>query len=220
MEVGPGLAYEPVQDGEIVAVVTFLEMHRPPPGEVPSSGLRLRQMHPPMLEDYRALFRRVGARWLWFSRLLRDDESLGSIIHHPSVQIFAVENEQQSDVGLLELDFREPGECELSFVGLIPELSGKGHGRWLIAEAVRRAWSDGVKRVHVHTCSLDHSAALAAYRRAGFVAFKRAIERFPDPRLLGVLPMDCAPQVPVIGSPSRSRPAQRAERRSARASRH
>lgn len=201
MEVGPGLAYEPVQDGEIVAVVTFLEMHRPPHGPVPSSSLRLRQMHPPMLEDYRELFRRVGARWLWFSRLLRDDELLGAIIHHPGVQVFAVEDEEQSDVGLLELDFREPGECELSFVGLIPEMSGQGHGRWLIAEALRRAWSDGVKRVHVHTCSLDHPAALAAYRRAGFVALKRAIERFPDPRLLGVLPMDCAPQFPVIGSP-------------------
>ena len=40
------------------------------------------------------------------------------------------------DVGMLELDFREPGECELAFVGLIPELSGKGHGRWLLAEAL------------------------------------------------------------------------------------
>jgi hypothetical protein len=51
----------------------------------------------------------------------------------------------------------------------------------------------------VHTCSLDHPAALPAYRRAGFVPFKRAIERFPDPRLLGILPRDCAPQIPLIG---------------------
>src|SRR6185437_11861362 len=27
---------------------------------------------------------------------------------------------------------------------------------------------DGIERVHVHTCSLDHPAALSAYRRAGF----------------------------------------------------
>jgi hypothetical protein len=39
---------------------------------------------------------------------------------------------------------------------------------------------------------------LAAYRRAGFTAFKRAIERFPDPRLLGILPETCAPQIPLI----------------------
>ena len=63
--------------------------------------------------------------------------------------------------------------------------SGQGHGRWLLAEAVRLAWREGVERVHVHTCTLDHPAALAAYRRAGFVPYKRAVERFPDPRLLG-----------------------------------
>ncbi|HEX8840301.1 MAG TPA: GNAT family N-acetyltransferase, partial [Sphingomicrobium sp.] len=79
-------------------------------------------------------------------------------------------------------------------------LSGKGHGRWLLAEAVQRAWREGVTRVHVHTCSLDHPAALAAYRRAGFTPYKRAIERFPDPRLLGFLPKDCAPQIPLLGT--------------------
>ena len=97
---------------------------------------------------------------------------------------------------------RAAGECELAFIGLVPELAGHGHGRWLLAEALNRAWRDGVTRVHVHTCSLDHPAALAAYARAGFTADKRAIERFPDPRLLGHLPRDCAPQVPLFGTPT------------------
>ena len=104
------------------------------------------------------------------------------------------------EVGIVELDFREPNECELAFIGLVPELSGKGNGHWLLAEAVSRAWREGVSRVHVHTCSLDHPAALAAYRRAGFTPYKRAIERFIDPRHLGYLPKDCAPQVPLLGT--------------------
>jgi hypothetical protein len=58
----------------------------------------------------------------------------------------------------------------------------------------------GIRRVHVHTCTLDHPAALGAYRRAGFTAYKRAVETFRDPRLLGILPADCAPQVPLIGT--------------------
>jgi GNAT superfamily N-acetyltransferase len=128
------------------------------------------------------------------------DEELASIIRNPRVELFAVRNEAGRDVGMLELDFRERGECELAFVGLVPELSGHGHGRWLLAEAVSRAWRDGINRVHVHTCSLDHPAALSAYRRAGFTPYKRAIERFPDPRLLGILPEDCAPQVPLLGT--------------------
>ena len=201
MEVGPGLAYDLVPDGELAAVVTYLEMREPPSASVPPSGLSLRRLTPVGLDDYRRLFRQIGARWLWFSRLIRDDAELAAIVHHPDVHVYAVVAEDGAEVGLLELDFREAGACELAFVGLTPELSGQGHGRWLLAEAVRLAWRDGAKRVHVHTCTLDHPAALAAYARAGFTAYKRAIERFPDPRQLGFLPRDCAPQVPLLGTP-------------------
>jgi GNAT superfamily N-acetyltransferase len=194
------MAYDPLPDAELAAVVTYLEMRERPVVEVPTSPLRLRRIERPSLVDYRDLFRLVGAPWLWFSRLTMTDEALGAIIQHPRIELFKVEDESGRDAGMLELDFRERGQCELAFVGLIPELSGKGHGRWLLAEAVDHAWREGITRIHVHTCSLDHPAALAAYRRAGFTPYKRAIERFPDPRLLGILPKNCAPQVPLLGT--------------------
>ena len=192
------MSYEVVQNGHLAAVVTFLEMCARPAVSVPSSNLNLRRITSPKTGPYRELFRRVGATWLWFSRLVMDDAALATIIGDSQVELFAVEDEQGCDAGMLELDFREAGQCELAFVGLTPELSGKGHGRWLLSEATSKAWRDGISRVHVHTCSLDHPAALSAYRRAGFTPFKRAIERFPDPRLLKILPMDCAPQIPLI----------------------
>jgi GNAT superfamily N-acetyltransferase len=192
------MSYETVSNGELVAVVTYLEMHSRPDFDVPQSPLSLRRIEVPQPEPYRDLFRLVGAPWLWFSRLIMDDPHLSSIIQHPKVELDAVLDGNEREVGMLELDFRETHQCELSFIGLVPELSGKGHGRWLLAEAVMRAWREGVDRVHVHTCSLDHPAALGAYRRAGFTPFKRAIERFPDPRLLGILPKDCAPQIPLL----------------------
>jgi len=194
------VSYEPVADNQLAAVVTYLEMRQRPVAKVPPSQLSLRWVQQPLLDDYRRLFRLIGAPWLWFSRLIMDDLKLAAIIHHPQVELYIVVNETGTEAGMLELDFREPGECELAFVGLVPELSGKGHGRWLLAEVLLLAWRDGVTRVHVHTCTLDHPAALPAYRRAGFTAYKRAVERFPDPRLLGILPLDCAPQVPLLGT--------------------
>jgi GNAT superfamily N-acetyltransferase len=196
------MSYEPVGDGELAAVVTFLDMRERPVVHLPSSPLRLRRIAMPEVGAYRDLFRLVGAPWLWFSRLIMDDAKLASIIQDPGLDLFVVEEEQGREMGMLELDYRQAGECELSFIGLVPELAGKGHGHWLLAEAVSRAWRDGVRRVHVHTCSLDHPAALSAYRRAGFKPYRRAIERFPDPRLLGILPTDCAPQVPLLGTPA------------------
>jgi GNAT superfamily N-acetyltransferase len=194
------VSYESVPDNEVAAVVTYLEMRAPGEQPVPPSTLCLKRVEVPQPEHYRELFRLIGAPWLWFSRLILDDAHLAAIIQHPMVELDAVLDEHGREVGMLELDFREPHECELAFIGLIPELSGKGHGRWLLADAVRRAWREGVNRVHVHTCSLDHPAALSAYRRAGFTPYKRAIERFPDPRLLGILPKDCAPQIPLLGT--------------------
>ena len=202
------MSYETIRDGDLAAVVTFLEMRKRRALEVPSSPLSLHRVEQPDLDEYRQLFRQVGAPWLWFSRLIMSDEKLRAIIHDPGVELFAVKDERGHEVGMLELDYREAGQCELSFVGLVPEMSGRGHGRWLLAEAVRLAWRDGIERVHVHTCTLDHPAALRAYIRAGFTPYKRAIERFPDPRLLGILPRDCAPQSPVLGTDaSTSRPA-------------
>jgi GNAT superfamily N-acetyltransferase len=193
------MSYEAVPDGELAAVVTYLEMLEPPATEVPPSTLQLRHVASPAADHYRALFRKVGSPWLWFSRLVMDDDQLEAIIRDPGVELFEVAA-VEAVVGMIELDFREAGECELAFIGLVPGLAGQGHGRWLLAEAIQRAWRDGVTRVHVHTCSLDHPAALSAYRRASFTPFKRAIERFPDPRVLGILPPDCAPQIPLLGT--------------------
>jgi len=193
------MSYEAVPDGELAAVVTYLEMLEPPATEVPPSTLQLRHVASPAADQYRALFRKVGSPWLWFSRLVMDDDQLEAIIRDPGVELFEVAA-VEAVVGMIELDFREAGECELAFIGLVPGLAGQGHGRWLLAEAIQRAWRDGVTRVHVHTCSLDHPAALSAYRRAGFTPYRRAVECFPDPRLLGHLPRDCAPQVPLLGT--------------------
>jgi len=196
------MAYDPLAEGELAAVVTYLEMCSPPDQTVPDSPLSLQRVDVPQPEHYRELFRLIGAPWLWFSRLTLDDAHLAAIIQHPKVELYSVVDQTSREVGMLELDLREPHDCELSFVGLVPELSGKGHGRWLLAEAVRLSWREGVDRIHVHTCSLDHPAALSAYRRAGFTPYKRSIERFPDPRLLGILPRDAAPQIPLLGTPT------------------
>jgi GNAT superfamily N-acetyltransferase len=184
-------------EGHVGAVVTYLEMtERPPSTPVPASPLRLEPWPAPDPARYRALFRKVGARWLWYSRLLMDDERL----RREMAEVHAVVDAAGAEVGLLELDFRTPAEGLIRFLGLVPELTARGHGAWLFARTLALAWRPDVRRVHVNTCTLDHPAALPAYLKAGFVAYKRAFESFPDPRLAGLLPADSAPQLPLIGA--------------------
>ena len=195
----PAVSLAPIPPDQVATIVTSLEMRaRPTPRPMPASELRLVRWRHPELDKYRALFRRVGAPWLWFSRLVMPDAEVRRIIADDRVHVLAVEDRAKIEVGMLELDFREPGECELAYFALVPELAGRGHGRWLMAQALALAWAPGVARVWVHTCTLDHPSALNFYRAQGFVPFARAVETFPDPRLTGHLPRDAAPQIPLL----------------------
>ena len=193
------MALTRVPDDHLATVVTTLEMAaRPRPRAMPDAPLRLVRWTAPAPEKYRALFRRVGARWLWFSRLVMDDAVLVAIVHDPLVEVHAAVDRAGIEVGMIELDFRTPGACEIGYFALVPELAGRGLGRWLMAQALARAWRPGIGRVWLHTCTLDHPSALGFYRAQGFVATGRTVETFADPRATGVLPADAAPQVPLL----------------------
>jgi GNAT superfamily N-acetyltransferase len=191
--------YLDLPPGRLATLVTYLEMREPPPARpVPERpDLALRRWERPEPEAYRALYRRVGEPWLWFSRLLLTDAALRAILHDPGLEVYLPLRDGEP-IGLLELDFRTAGACELAFFGLVPEAVGTGAGRWLMARALERAWRAGIARVWVHTCHLDHPGALDFYRRSGFRPYKLAIEIFDDPRLSGVLPRTAAPRVPLI----------------------
>ncbi len=149
------------------------------------------------LDRYRRLFATVGRDNLWFSRLFLSDQQLAAIIGDERVQAFALVRAGE-DVGILELDFREAATCELTFFGLVPSAIGSGAGRFLMNEALTRAWDQPISRLWVHTCSFDHPAALGFYQRSGFRPYKVMVEVHPDPRLTGHLPKDASPQAPLI----------------------
>lgn len=191
--------YIDVPAGKIAAIVTSLAMTarapaRPDPAPAPWT---LRAVPAPPLDWYRDLYRRVGEEWLWFSRLRMADGDLAAVIRAPGVEVFALAVDGQ-DEGLLELDFREAGTCELAFFGVTAGQFGSGAGRWLMNRAIERAWARPISRFWVHTCTLDHPAALPFYIRSGFVPCRRQVEIADDPRLLGEAPRSSAPHVPVL----------------------
>lgn len=181
-------------------MVTYLEM-RAPAAQRPvplAAGLGLRDVTGPTPEWYRDLFTRVGGQdWLWFSRLNMTDDELTAIITDPDVQIACIEQDGVAQ-GLLELDFRQPGACELAFFGVAPALIGGGIGRYLMNQAIDRAWARPIDLFHVHTCTLDHPAALGFYRRSGFTPVRQQVEIADDPRLAGKLPRTAGSHIPIF----------------------
>ncbi|MGH6643257.1 MAG: GNAT family N-acetyltransferase [Bradyrhizobium sp.] len=183
---------------KIATVVTHLEMTELPalPSD-PRGAWTIRRVETPALDWYRELFRRVGEEWLWISRTRMPDAKLAGIVHSPLVEVYALHHEG-CDEGLLELDFREAGQCEIAFFGITTKLIGSGAGRWLMNRALELAWSRPIARLWLHTCTHDHPGAVAFYQRSGFRAFLRQIEIEDDPRLDGTAPRDAAGHVPII----------------------
>ncbi|WP_417590571.1 GNAT family N-acetyltransferase [Parasphingorhabdus sp.] len=191
-----GLPLE-VPKGHVPTVITHLEMLERPVLATINSALSLEKWIDPAVAEYLALFRSVGEPWLWTSRLLIGEDDVQSIIHHPGIDIHIVRNENMA-VGFIELDFRKTGQCEIAFFGLVTEMNGKGHGRWMMNQALKNAWKDGIERVWLHTCTQDSPRALPFYQQCGFRIFKQELDMMADPRLSGHLPETAAPHVPIF----------------------
>jgi GNAT superfamily N-acetyltransferase len=157
----------------------------------------LRRVENPGIDWFRELYVRIGEEWLWFSRVRMSDAALAARIRSPLVEVHALVDGGR-DEGLLELDFREAGACEIGMFGVTARLIGSGAGRFLMNRALELAWSHRVKRVWLHTCTFDHPSALAFYQRSGFRPFRRQIEVADDPRLDGTAPRSAARHVPII----------------------
>ena len=191
--------YTDLPPGRIANVVTYLEMRMPFVPQKPQRGseLSLRSVRAPSLDWYRDLYRRVGERWLWFSRAVMDDRALAARLADPATEILALDRDGDA-IGFAELDRSVENEIEIAMFGVVPEATGTGAARFLMDEALVLAWVPGTRRVWLHTCTFDHPAAIPFYRRAGFTPYKFAIEVSPDPRLSGQLPRHAGPHVPLI----------------------
>ncbi|ODN70017.1 GNAT family N-acetyltransferase [Methylobrevis pamukkalensis] len=196
--------YHALAPGRLATIVTFLEMTAAPvlPETPAPAGVTLEAADPADVDGYRALFLKIGADYLWWSRLADGDDALRGILAEPTRAIFIARREGAA-IGLIEFDFRDPADAELAFFGLVPQAIGGGTGRWLMTEGLRRAWArPDLKRLYVHTCHFDSPQAIGFYIRSGFRPYDTQIEVFEDPRLAGILPRDAAPQVPLAVRPA------------------
>jgi GNAT superfamily N-acetyltransferase len=188
-----------VPRGRLAAVQTFLEMREKPPlrPAVDRAEWALERFAVPDVERYKALFHLVGDEHLWALRLLLSDEELLALFRDAQYEIYILRT-PHGDEGLLELDFRIAGECEVGLFGVAAPLIGTGAARSMMNRALEIAWGRPIQRFWLHTCTLDHPRALDFYQRSGFTPYERKCEIFPDPRVLGLTRNDAAPHVPIL----------------------
>jgi GNAT superfamily N-acetyltransferase len=127
-------------------------------------------------------YTRVGRPWLWYGRLPWSRDDWSNWVCDPAVETYLALLDG-TPAGYAEIHRQDEGNVELAYFGLLPSFIGRGLGGAFLARAVDLAWSGNTQRVWVHTCSLDHPAALNNYRARGFRLYREhsAPEDIPDP---------------------------------------
>jgi GNAT superfamily N-acetyltransferase len=144
---------------------------------VPSrDGLAVIHARKPTVVYYRFLYNAVGKDYHWHSRGKLSDAELAATVQNPLNEVHVL-HVDGVPAGFAELDRRKEEEIELAQFGLMPEFIGQGLGRYFLQWTIDQAWSYRPRRFWLHTCTLDHPAALPNYRKAGFVVYKEEMAK-------------------------------------------
>ncbi len=156
---------------------TYLEMVSPEQLEAapaPVRRPRIERIGACPVSFFRFLYAEVGRAFHWRERLSWSDETVRLHLADPAISLWLLSAEA-APAGYFELKRHDDGSMEIAYFGLLPEYFGRGWGKYLLTEAVRRAWSFEPSKVWLHTCTLDHPAALPNYVQRGFRPVRREV---------------------------------------------
>ena len=153
--------------------VYYLEMHDWARRDVkpPRSGLVVQHSVNPTVGYYRFLYNNVGADYHWLSRRKMTDDELRQVIQDPldELHVLFVDG---TPAGFAELDLHQSDEIELVQFGLMADWIGQGIGTWFLQRTIDYVRERQPSRFWLHTCTLDHPAAVPTYKKAGFTQYK------------------------------------------------
>ena len=118
-------------------------------------------------------YKNVGKNHHWIDRLIWTDQQWSNYTSDDKVKTYILKNKDDL-AGYFELiSHKDKKEVEIAYLGLLEEYYNKKLGSYLLSAAIRNSFSNKIKRVWVHTCSLDHQNALNNYLSRGMKIFKK-----------------------------------------------
>jgi len=153
----------------------FLELKKEKKLNQPITYLKKAKIYLDVKKDIninKFFYRQVGKDHFWRDRLLWSDKEWHKYINHKNFEtgIMKIDDEL---VGFYEQEYHEAvNEIELIQMGILKEYQGKKLGSFLLKYIIHNAFSRGITRLRVHTCSLDHKYALKNYLSKGLSIFK------------------------------------------------
>ena len=162
----------------MTVTVSYLVMYAPEqlcPKHLDDSRLQIQPLIPPRWQFNQSMYCRIGVDWSWQEKRAWDEAGWRAYVEAPGLHTFAA-SWAGEPVGYFELRQDQHGGIEIVYFGLLREFIGKGLGGAILSRALEQAWRLGPDRVWVHTCTLDHPAALTNYQARGMRIYRTETE--------------------------------------------
>ena len=142
----------------------------------PTNDYSLNLLEPVDFQLNKFFYKNIGKKHKWIDRLIWSDVNWINYVSSTNVKTYILRHRNDL-VGFFELIFhREKKEIELAYLGILEEYQNKNLGSYLLSQAIKESLDKkNIKRVWVHTCSLDHKNALRNYLSRGMKIFKTEI---------------------------------------------
>ena len=118
-------------------------------------------------------YKQIGKKHQWVDRLAWNEKDWIKYTSNENLKTYILKEDEEL-VGYFELIF-DKNECEIGYFGILEEYIGKSFGSYMLSEAIKIAFQKKVKRIWVHTCSLDHQNAILNYKARGMKIFKTEV---------------------------------------------
>lgn len=170
---------------EIAATTWWLQMTTPPDNgskaALPAACVVMKAVKPTRA-FYLHLYTSVGRPYQWYNRLMMPASELQQLLNDENNDIHVLYF-NGVPAGFVEFDLSNPEETEIVYFGLSCEFTGRKLGMAFLKWCIHTAWQRSISRLWLHTCNLDHPAALSLYQKAGFEIYDQdtIMQQTPDP---------------------------------------
>ena len=126
----------------------------------------------PNFQINKFFYKNVGKKHNWIDRLAWTEKQWIDYVSDENVKTYILKDKNEF-AGYFELILHnDKNEIEIAYLGLLEEYINQKIGSYLLSFAIKKSFFEKVKRVWVHTCSLDHKNALNNYIARGMKIFK------------------------------------------------
>ena len=137
----------------------------------PGPSFKIIEVNPPDFQLNKFFYKQIGKKHRWIDRLSWGNKKWIEYVENPRIKTFILKDNSNLAGYYETIRDVDNNHSEIAYFGILEEYFGKKCGGYLLSEAINKLFDDGISRVWLHTCSLDHENAIKNYLARAWILY-------------------------------------------------